>query len=177
MTNTYTYEQFQDLSEVIALAKEELANFDMPNGYSNRCKLRQIIKNLIYISLKLSESSPYIRKLYYNWNVLNERRCTELDLSFVIETLKKIKRDLFPKYFDKIFISHSEKDKDIVDSFISLLHDIGIQKPISSNEGRIFCSSYNGYLIPLRENNVEYIKSQLDSTDNILLSLCIQKII
>lgn len=175
MTNTYTYEQFQDLNEVIALAKEELANFDMPNGYSNRCKLRQIIKNLIGINLKLSESSPYIRKLYYNWNVLNERRCTELDLSFVIETLKKIKRNLFSEYFDKIFISHSEKDKDIVDNFISLLHDIGIQKPISGNEGRIFCSSYNGYLIPLRENNVEYIKSQLDSTYNILAIIMYSK--
>ena len=79
------------------------------------------------------------------------------------------------RIFDKIFISHSEKDKGIVNSFISLLHDIGIQKPTSGNEGRIFCSSYNGYLIPLRKNNIEYIKSQLDSTDNILAIIMYSK--
>ncbi|MBD5402531.1 TIR domain-containing protein [bacterium] len=175
MTDTYTYEQFQDLNEVLTLAKEELTNFDMPSGYSNRYKLRQIIKNLIGISLQLSDSSPYIRKLYCNFDVLNERRCTERDLSFVIESLTKIKRDFFPQYFDKIFISHSEKDKDIVDSFISLLHDIGVQKPTSGNEGKIFCSSSDAYLIPLRENNVEYIKSQLDSTDNVLAVIMYSK--
>lgn len=175
MTNTYTYEQFQDLNEVIALAKDELINFDLPNGNDGRCKLRRIIKNLISTSLQLSDSSPYIRKLYYNFDVLNESRCTKLDLLFIIESLTKIKRDFFPQYFDKIFISHSEKDKDIVDSFISLLHDIGIQKPTSGNEGKIFCSSSDAYLIPLRENNIEYIKSQLDSTDNVLAVIMYSK--
>lgn len=175
MANTYTYKQFQDLNEVITLAKEELTNSDAPNGYSNRCKLRQIIKKLIINSLRLSDGSPYIRKLYCNFDVLNEGKCTELDISFVIESLTKIKRNFFPQYFDKIFISHSEKDKGIVDSFISLLHDIGIQKPTSGNEGKIFCSSSDAYLIPLRENNVEYIKSQLDSTDNVLAIIMYSK--
>lgn len=166
MTNIYTYEQFQDLNEVITLAKEELANFDLPNASEGRCRLRSIINKLID-SLHLTSSSPYVRRLYSNWNILNESRCTKLDLSFVIEALSNIKRDFFPQYFDKIFISHSEKDKDIVDSFISLLHNIGIQKT-TRNESKIFCSSSDAYLIPLRKNNIEYIKSQLDSTDNVL---------
>lgn len=167
MANTYTYEQFQDLNEVITLAKNELIGFDMPNAFDTRCKLRRIVNNLID-ALGLTSKSPFVRNLYCNWNVLNETRCTKLDLSFVIETLTKIKKEFFPQYYDKIFISHSEKDKDIVDSFISLLHDIGIPKPTSDKEGRIFCSSSDSYAIPLRENNIEYIKSQLDSTDNIL---------
>ena len=87
---------------------------------------------------------------------------------FVIETLTGIKKDLFAGYYDKIFISHSEKDQEIACELIALLHNIGVKKPINGLNGQIFCSSYDGYLIPLRENNIEYIKTQLDSTDNVL---------
>ena len=41
-------------------------------------------------------------------------------------------------------------------------------KSIKDIEGNIFCSTCNGYLIPLGENNIEYIKQQLTSTDNVL---------
>ena len=167
MQNTYSYEQFQRLNEVLLSAKEELKNFDNQNSFANRCQLRRLI-NRLTDELCLRNSSPHIRRLYQNWNVLNERGCTKQDLLFIIETLTGIKKDLFADYYDKIFISHSEKDQEIACELIALLHNIGIKKPINGLNGQIFCSSYDGYLIPLRENNIEYIKTQLDSTDNVL---------
>lgn len=60
----------------------------------------------------------------------------------------------FPK---KIFISHATADKEIVESFIDLLEDIGLK----SNQ--IFCSSFEGYGIPLGEDFLDRIKQELAS--------------
>lgn len=174
MQNMYSFEQFQKLNEVLLNTKEELKNFDNQNSFTSRSQLRRTISRLTN-DLCLRNSSPHIRRLYNNWNVLNEYGCTKQDLSFVIETLNGIKKVFFADYYDKIFISHSEKDKEIASELIALLHNIGIKKPINGRDGQIFCSSYDGYLIPLGENNINYIKSQLDSTDNVLAIILYSK--
>lgn len=168
MQNTYSYAQFQKLNELLICTKEELKNFDNQSSCRSRYQLGKAIEQTVNELHLTTGNSPHIRRLYRNWNVLDKQSCTKQDLSFVIETLAGIKKDFFAGYYDKIFISHSEKDKEIASELIDLLHNIGIKKTINGLNGQIFCSSYVGYLIPLRENNVEYIKSQLDSTDNIL---------
>ena len=70
MQNTYSYEQFQRLNEVLLSAKEELKNFDNQNSFASRCQLRRFI-NRLTDELSLRNSSPHIRRLYQNWNVLN----------------------------------------------------------------------------------------------------------
>lgn len=60
----------------------------------------------------------------------------------------------FPK---KIFISHATADKEIVELLIDLLEDIGLK----SNQ--IFCSSFEGYGIPLGEDFLDRIKQELAS--------------
>ena len=167
MQNTYSYEQFQRLNDVLLMAKECLKDFDNQNNFESRCQLRRTVGSLIE-DLNLRNSSPHRRRIYYNWDILNEYSCKKQDVLFVIEALTGIKKDLFATFYDKIFISHSEKDYAIAKELISLLHGIGIKKPVNGLDGQIFCSSYDGYLIPLRENNTEYIKAQLDSTDNVL---------
>jgi hypothetical protein len=57
----------------------------------------------------------------------------------------------------KIFISHATADKEIVELFIDLLEDIGLK----SNQ--IFCSSFEGYGIPLGEDFLDRIKQELSS--------------
>lgn len=175
MQKTYTYEQFQKLNEVLLKAKEELKNFDNQSSCRSRYQLGKVIEQTVNELRLTTGNSPHIRRLYRNWNVLDKQSCTKQDLSFVIETLAGIKKDFFAGYYDKIFISHSEKDKEIANELIALLHNIGIKKSINGIEGQIFCSSYVGSLIPLRENNVEYIKSQLDSTDNVLAMVLYSK--
>ena len=57
----------------------------------------------------------------------------------------------------KIFISHSTIDKDYAGEIIDLLRGIGVL------QNQIFCSSYEGYNVPLGEKFIDYIKLQLDS--------------
>lgn len=57
----------------------------------------------------------------------------------------------------KIFISHATKDKELVGEFIEILENIGI------NSTQIFCSSFEGYGIPLGENFLDKIKQELSS--------------
>lgn len=45
----------------------------------------------------------------------------------------------------KIFISHATKDKEIIEELIDLLESIGV------NSTQFFCSSFEGYGIPLGE--------------------------
>lgn len=57
----------------------------------------------------------------------------------------------------KIFISHATKDKEIIEELIDLLESIGI------NSTQIFCSSFEGYGIPLGDNFLDKIKQELSS--------------
>ena len=67
--------------------------------------------------------------------------------------LKKYK-DAVPKFFDRLFISHSSSDIDIVAPFVRLLSAIGL------NRERVFCSSVDGYGIPQRENIYDFLKRE-----------------
>jgi hypothetical protein len=60
-----------------------------------------------------------------------------------------------PKVFEKIFISHSSEDKLIVEELIDLLESMGV-KP-----SQIFCSSFDGYGIPLGADFLEVIKEEI----------------
>lgn len=57
----------------------------------------------------------------------------------------------------KIFISHAFKDKDLVGELIDLLENIGL------DSHQIFCSSFEGYGIPLGEDFLEIIKTEISS--------------
>lgn len=57
----------------------------------------------------------------------------------------------------KIFISHATKDKEIIEELIDLVESIGI------NSTQIFCSSFEGYGIPLGDNFLDKIKQELSS--------------
>ena len=59
-----------------------------------------------------------------------------------------------PKYFDRVFISHSSKDLDVVAPFVKMLSSLGL------DSSKLFCSSVEGYGIPLRENIYDYLKRE-----------------
>jgi len=52
-----------------------------------------------------------------------------------------------------VFISHSSKDKDFANALVNLLESLGM------NNTNIFCSSVNGYGIPLSENIFDTLRS------------------
>ena len=64
---------------------------------------------------------------------------------------------------NKIFISHSGKDKEYVKLLTELLEDIGL------SETDIFCSSMPGYGIPLNNNIYDYLSSEFKTNMLIVL--------
>lgn len=110
MQNMYSFEQFQKLNEVLLNTKEELKNFDNQNSFTSRSQLRRTISRLTN-DLCLRNSSPHIRRLYNNWNVLNEYGCTKQDLSFVIETLNGIKKSFLQIIMTKSLLATQKKTK------------------------------------------------------------------
>ena len=81
-------------------------------------------------------------------------------ITVIREALIQIKHEQFPKHYERIFISHREKDKPQTDALITLLHDIGIE---SNGPKKIFCSSHSEYYIKNGERNLDEIKKAFNS--------------
>lgn len=75
----------------------------------------------------------------------------------ILKTVTDLKSLLFPNVYEKIFISHREKEKAQVDAFIELLYAIGIPRPLQNGESMIFCSSHPAAYI----NNGQMIDEQI----------------
>ena len=60
---------------------------------------------------------------------------------------------------NKIFISHSSKDIDIVEPFVRLLRTIGVKRD------NLFCSSLANYGIPAGENIYNYLASEFNENN------------
>lgn len=59
----------------------------------------------------------------------------------------------------KVFISHSSKDKEYVGLLVDLLEDIGLSKDT------LFCSSVQGFGIPLGKTIFQYLRDEFDKFD------------
>lgn len=67
--------------------------------------------------------------------------------------------------FKKVFISHSSRDKEVVEEIIDLLETIGLEP------NQIFCSSFEGYGIELGQDFLQRIKEELDNEVLVLFIL------
>ena len=78
-----------------------------------------------------------------------------------------MKHDLFPDCYEKIFISHREKDERQVAAFMELLYALGIPRPTEDNpESAIFCTSHPATCIENGKPNLDEIKRQLNSHEH-----------
>lgn len=69
----------------------------------------------------------------------------------------------------KIFISHSEKDKPIVEKFVTMLEQIGVK------QRQLFCSSIAGYGIPQGAGDLyDFIRNEM-SNDNLFVIMMLSK--
>lgn len=90
----------------------------------------------------------------------------------IYQTLVSWKHELLPDSFEKIFISHREKDKPQIDAFINLLHAIGIPRPrCNQDEKTIFCSSHPAYYVENGRRNLDEIKHEIQSDKHIFFIL------
>lgn len=118
---------------------------------------------LVHIPNTRSISSPYLENDYSSFkelegvNVNKNLQLTNLD--------NKPRGESNSMSMKKIFISHSSEDREIVTELVNLLENMGIK----SNQ--IFCSSVDGYGIPLGDNFLERIKSELNDDVMVLFVL------
>ena len=69
----------------------------------------------------------------------------------------------------KIFISHSEKDRPIVEKFVTMLEQMGVK------QGQLFCSSVAGYGIPQGARDLyDFIRNEM-SNDNLFVIMMLSK--
>lgn len=83
------------------------------------------------------------------------------EVKTIYETVVALKHDLFPECFEKIFISHREKDQKQVAAFIELLYAIGIPRPTAAHpESVIFCTSHPAAYLENGSRNLAEIRKQ-----------------
>lgn len=125
--------------------------------------------NEVVIELKLKETNAglygALGGLYF------EGRGYTVNLSEAKQIYKlvvELKHEMYPNCFDKIFISHSEKDHDRVIEFVELLYAIGIPRPRKSDKEKfIFCSSHPDGYIDNSHSIISDIKEQFNGKHNI----------
>ena len=148
----------------------------------------EVERNLEKIYGRESTEFFYFSKLRFCYTVArmsggddssSHRQCFDKDYSLLkkslIEYIDEIKNyevsreNIFNKNVDtmnkKIFISHATKDETLVEEIIELIESIGVESE------KIFCSSFEGYGIPLGENFLEQIKQELSSEVLVLFVL------
>lgn len=128
------------------------------------CDKYDIDKN----STKLVHSTYLSIKDYYwkrNYTVnLSEAKA-------ILELVIFLKKLLFPDLYEKIFISHREKDKRQVDALIELLYAIGIPRPLQNGEKSIFCTSHPAAYVENGQKFDEQIFKQFYSEKNVFFIL------
>lgn len=119
-----------------------------------------------YLEFSIKVLKPHVGHIKTGLGVLNAVK-EELDesIDFVNEIEMNLIGDNSHKSLNKIFISHATKDKVIIEEIIELLESIGIDSE------QIFCSSFEGYGIPLGENFLDQIKKELSSEVLVLFVL------
>lgn len=108
----------------------------------------------------------------YQLIVLLEEKAIKKNICLrAINELVKYMYDKFEQTYKspKLFISHATLDKEIVESFVTLLELIGV------NPHQLFCSSINTYGIPQGAGNIyNYIQSEM-SNDNLFVIMMLSK--
>ena len=96
-------------------------------------------------------------------SVLSDDSPAKRVLRILIE-LKKYQNTI-SKFFDRVFISHSSLDKDVVGPFVKMLSYIGLDR------NRLFCSSIDGYGIPQRENIYDFLKREFTQKNTFVVMI------
>ncbi len=113
---------------------------------------------------------------YSNDHLMSFRR----DLKILMNTIKSLIEELTEtvedkvsnemispnnNHYEKIFISHSSMDKEIVEELIDILNAMGV------SHSQIFCSSFSGYGVPLGSDFLNTIKREINKNVLILFVL------
>lgn len=176
-------QKIQALNKLLEKAKDvQVENSSDPEfkSWKNLCE-RTFVKVFGANSKEFEQFDSLV--FYYNpsmWVMgadysADHLRCFRRDFSTLIKTINLLIEELRESdisqeledsssanaIYERIFISHSSQDIEVVEELIDILESIGV------NPSQIFCSSFAGYGIPLGTNFLESIKSEI--TKNVLV--------
>lgn len=161
----------KELNQIIDLCDSMIDCIEKSGNICPRNKEYEDYKRLINRFFDSSTNinndyGPYqvLSKLYFSGN--NYSVCIS-EAQMIRDTVIWMKHDLFPDCFEKIFISHREKDKDQVAAFLDLLYAIGIPRPTSNDpKSTVFCTSHPSAFIGNGQRNLDTIKQQFQSHEH-----------
>ena len=117
--------------------KETITQTNFTNEYDAKRSLRrELMDSISYLEAII----PYVDQIE-----MNEVNTISIDMND-----KLLMKD------PKLFISHSSNDKVLVEGLVTLLEFLGFK------ENNMFCSSVEGYGIPLGNNIFDYLRSQFE---------------
>lgn len=148
-------DQMMDVAQKIGYIK---ANHDY---YCTYCEQIDIFCSTH--NLEDKNYAPYAILNKY-WAPFSEAKLFPSEIAEIRHNLVLIKHDLFEDAYEKIFISHREKDADQVAAFVELLHVIGIPRKTSQDsESIIFCTSHPEGYIKNGERNLDKIRDMINT--------------
>ena len=165
-----------EINEIILLTDKMLDFLQSGHVIQTRNEIYEEYKEQIKAFVKkykIDEIYPDIYKnlckYYFTSNAYMVDESEALEIKKLVIQLKKT---LLPNVYEKIFISHCEKDKKYTEAMMELLHAIGIPRlTINQKESMIFCSSDpEGYILN-GEKNLDKIKSYFTIDENVFFIL------
>lgn len=132
---------------------------------------RQINSFLSYHDLKRNDYGLYVilDSLYFGKGSYTVNLS---EAQTIRDTVVALKHELYPNAYDKIFISHREKDKEQVAAFVDLLYAIGIPRPtVESGDSVVFCTSHPATYISNGARNLEEIRNQFNCSEHVFFIL------
>lgn len=174
----YVCPRCREIDTILEREKDEVTKCSICGKEIN---VEEILKGAIIVySLDKEDFKEYMEENYSDIFELTNReykKTKEIKKAFQInnvlskEDFKLVEGEKMSNEKEtKIFISHSENDKDYTDALVELLHNMGIPK---NENNKIFCSSKEGYGIPLGKGIYEYIKSKFQ--ENIIVLFVLSK--
>lgn len=171
--------QLKEINEILALCDAMIADIQnngiIHMGNSNyeeyKAKIQSFLysHNLmrvdyaIYTVLDALYFSPNERTVRLPVRNINSYTINMSEAQAIRNAVITMKHEQFPDSFERIFISHREKDEVQITAFIELLHAIGIPRPTVGNEEKaIFCTSHPATYIENGVKNLEEIKAQFN---------------
>lgn len=155
----------QEINEIITLCDEMVSfvrskgNIRKGNSLYNEYKekIRDFVKKH---ELSQPDYAPYVVLEAFFFSA-SSYYLNISEAEMIRRTVVELKHELFPDSFDKIFISHREKNKDQVAAFMDLLYSIGISRPTTTqSESVIFCTSHPAAYLENGSRNLDEIKDQ-----------------
>lgn len=150
--NEYSSQQLLDLITGYILENSSVGNKISLQMVQEALPIKQAHNDVQLLLNELEQSNIIRKKKVSNMNESGVKS----NPTYYYEIFKNKESEKSMNKKPKIFISHSSHDKDIVSLIVELLEGIGI----GSNQ--LFCSSVEGYGIPLGEDIYDYLKKQFD---------------